>query len=204
MDMVGRLDEDRGVAVNGVGTSPIWNIVVPESNEDGLKIITSESGSGPSDHSSFYHSDVPVLHFFTGQHEDYHKPSDDIEKVNFVGMKKVAAFIYRVVENADEFHDMNFTKTKDPEQTNMSFKVAMGVMPDYLFDGKGMRIDGILEDRPAQRAGLQKGDIVIKLGDVEVEEINTYMKALNMHEPGDEVIVKVKRGDEIKSVLLKF
>lgn len=204
MDMVGRLDEMRGVAINGVGTSPIWNIVIGESNIDNLKIVSSESGSGASDHSSFYHNDIPVLHFFTGQHADYHKPSDDTEKINFDGMEKVAQLILGIVENADEFHDMRFTKTKDIDRTSMSFKVTMGVMPDYLFDGKGMRIDGVLEDRPAKRAGLLKGDIVIQMGDHIVEDINSYMEALNQHEPGQEVTVRVKRGSEEKSVLLKF
>ena len=204
MDMVGRLDETRGMAVNGVGTSPIWNLVVDEANTAGLKLIKSESGTGPSDHSSFYYTETPVLHFFTGQHSDYHKPSDDIEKVNFDGMEKISHLIKGIIQKADEFNDMKFMKTKEAEQQNMSFKVTMGVMPDYLFDGNGMRIDGILEDRPAQRAGLMKGDIVIKLGEQEVTDINTYMKALNMNEPGTTVTVKVKRGEEIKNVPLKF
>jgi len=204
MDMVGRLDETRGLAINGVGTSPIWNIVIPESNTPDLKLILSESGAGPSDHASFYYSETPVLHFFTGQHEDYHKPSDDIEKVNFIGMEKVAQLIHNIVENADEFHNMSFSKTKDPEKANMSFKVTMGIMPDYLFDGNGLRIDGILEDRPAQRAGLEKGDIVVKLGEVEVTDINTYMKALNMHAPGDKVPAKIKRGESIGDFIIQF
>ncbi len=204
MDMVGRLDESRGLAVNGVGTSPIWNLVVDEANTDNLKVIKSESGTGPSDHSSFYYAETPVLHFFTGQHMDYHKPSDDIEKVNFDGMKKIGGFISRIVQKADEFQNMNFTKTKEEEQTNMSFKVTMGVMPDYLFDGNGLRIDGILEDRPAQRAGLLKGDVVIKLGETDVADINSYMKALNMHEPGQTVKVKVLREGKEHIVDLTF
>ena len=204
MDMVGRLDESKGMAVNGVGTSPVWNLAIEEVNDDNLKLITSESGSGPSDHASFYHNETPVLHFFTGQHSDYHKPSDDIEKVNFTGMKKITHLIKRIVQQADEFPDMNFTKTKDVKQENMSFKVTMGVMPDYLYDGAGMRIDGILEDRPAQRAGLLKGDVVIKLGETPVDDINSYMKALNMHEPGQTVKVQVKRGDGIKIRELTF
>jgi hypothetical protein len=204
MDMVGRLDEMRGMAVNGVGTSPIWNLVIDEANARDMKLIKSESGTGPSDHSSFYYTETPVLHFFTGQHSDYHKPSDDIEKVNFEGMELISDLILSIVQKADEFNDMKFAKTKEEENTNMSFKVTMGVMPDYLFDGKGMRIDGILEDRPAQKSGLLKGDVVIKLGETEVTDINTYMKALNMHEPGQTVTVKVQRGDLVKEVLLTF
>ena len=82
-DMVGRLDESKGLAINGVGTSPNWKRELNKANKKSLKLVLSESGTGPSDHTSFYLKDIPVLHFFTGQHEDYHKPSDDIEKINF-------------------------------------------------------------------------------------------------------------------------
>ena len=204
MDMVGRLDESRGLAINGTGTSPIWDLVIDESNMDNLKLVKSESGSGPSDHSSFYHMESPVLHFFTGQHEDYHKPSDDIEKVNFDGINKVGDLILNIIQKADEFTNIKFMKTQDEAQTNMSFKVTMGVMPDYLYQGNGMRIDGVLENRPAQRAGLQKGDIVLKIGDTDVTDMNTYMDALNKHDKGDMVKVKVKREDMEVMVDLTF
>ncbi|MGB5363086.1 MAG: M28 family peptidase, partial [Aureibaculum sp.] len=89
MDMVGRLKKDSTLAVYGVGTAPIFKQVINASNNK-FKIIENESGVGPSDHTSFYLSDVPVLHFFTGQHEDYHKPSDDSEKLNYEGMEAIS------------------------------------------------------------------------------------------------------------------
>lgn len=204
MDMVGRLDESRGLAVNGVGTSPVWSIVVDEANTGELKLIKSEPGTGPSDHSSFYYTSTPVLHFFTGQHVDYHKPTDDISKVNFDGMADVGTLIQNVIVKADEFDAMNFVKTKEEENTNMSFKVTMGIMPDYLFDGNGLRIDGIIDDRPAQRAGLLRGDVIQYIDEKEVADINSYMEALNMHDKGDTVKVKVKRGDTMEEVMLTF
>lgn len=142
MDMVGRLDESKGLAVNGTGTSPIWNWLLDEVNEDSLKLIKSESGVGPSDHTSFYLQDIPVLHFFTGQHEDYHKPGDDAEKINENGILQVASIIERMIILMDDDEKIAFTKTKD-ESDNPRFTVTLGVVPDYMYDGEGMRIDGV-------------------------------------------------------------
>ncbi|HMC00586.1 MAG TPA: M20/M25/M40 family metallo-hydrolase, partial [Flavobacteriaceae bacterium] len=173
MDMVGRLKEDNSLAVYGVGTSPIFKQVVSASNKN-FKIIENESGVGPSDHTSFYNSDIPVLHFFTGQHEDYHKPSDDSEKLNYQGMEFISNYIYEIISDLDDNGKLVFRKTKNESEDTPRFKVGLGVVPDYLFDGKGMRIDGISEDKPAQRAGLQKGDIVVKLGDSTITDLMSY------------------------------
>ena len=171
---------------------------------DTLKIVTKESGVGPSDHTSFYLKDIPVLHFFTGTHEDYHKPTDDADKINYGGIYVVTAFIDSLVTKLDGQPSLAFTKTKDESQDAPRFKVTLGVMPDYMFDGNGMRIDGISEDRPAQRAGLETGDIVIKLGSVEVLDMMTYMEALSKFEKGDTTTVVVKRGSDELSYPVKF
>ena len=97
MDMVGRLNEEKAIAVHGVGTSPIWPQTIFAANED-FKLSEHESGVGPSDHTSFYLNDVPVLHFFTGQHSDYHKPGDDTEKLNYEGMESIASYIKRIIK----------------------------------------------------------------------------------------------------------
>ena len=102
LDMVGRLDEQRGLAIHGVGTSPSWPDMINKANTDSLQLVFRESGVGPSDHTSFYLQDLPVLHFFTGQHSDYHKPSDDAEKLNYDGMVKVAEMIERIATSLDE------------------------------------------------------------------------------------------------------
>ncbi len=199
MDMVGRLDESRGLAINGTGTSPAWNELLDEVNKDSIKLIKSESGTGPSDHTSFYLQDIPVLHFFTGQHEDYHKPGDDLNKINIEGILKIADFIERVIINLDQEDRLAFTKTKDESNSTPRFTVTMGVIPDYLFDGEGMRIDGVSEDKPAKKAGIQKGDIVIQLGDSSIVNMMSYMKALSTFKKGDATTVVVDRsGEEIK------
>jgi len=203
MDMVGRLKQDSTMAVYGIGTSPILKQVINSSNSQ-FKIIENESGTGPSDHTSFYNSDIPVLHFFTGQHEDYHKPSDDSEKLNYEGMEAISNYIFEIITELDDDGKLAFRKTKNESEDVPSFKVGLGVVPDYLFDGKGMRIDGISEDKPAQKAGLQKGDIVIKLGDSTIVDMMSYMRALSSFEVGDKTKVVVKRNGEQIEAEIEF
>ncbi|GAA4967995.1 M20/M25/M40 family metallo-hydrolase [Algibacter aquimarinus] len=203
MDMVGRLKADSTLAVYGVGTSPILKQTLRAHN-DSFKLIQKESGIGPSDHTSFYNADIPVLHFFTGQHEDYHKPSDDFEKLNYQGMNTISNYIFEVISDLDNNGKLPFRKTKNESEDVPRFKVGLGVIPDYLFDGKGMRIDGISEEKPAQKAGLQKGDIVVKLGDTAVVDMMSYMKVLATFEKGDTTKVIVDRNGELVEAKIEF
>ena len=196
MDMVGRLNAEKTIAVHGVGTSPIFKQTL-FANKDSLNISEHESGVGPSDHTSFYLADIPVLHFFTGQHSDYHKPSDDSEKLNYDGMVAVSDYVYRIISDLDDDGKLAFRKTKNESEVVPDFKVTLGVVPDYLFSGKGMRIDGVSEDKPAQKAGMLKGDIVVKMGEHVVTDMMTYMKSLSMFEKGQSAIVTIKRGEEL-------
>jgi hypothetical protein len=200
MDMVGRLNAENTLAINGTGTSPVWTELLKKLGEGTFKLVLSESGVGPSDHTSFYLKDIPVLHFFTGQHEDYHKPSDDVEKVNFMGMAKIGSLIFSIISELDNDGKLAFTKTKEPDQANSPrFSVTLGVVPDYLFDGEGMRISGVKEDRAGAKAGLLEGDIVVKLGDIDVTEMQSYMKALASFKEGDKTVVLVVRnGKKLK------
>ena len=204
MDMVGRLDTAKGIAIHGTGTAPIWSEVIDQSNTVGLKVIKKESGVGPSDHTSFYLQDLPVLHFFTGQHADYHKPTDDVEKINIDGILKIATHIENIIQNLDQQPKLTFQKTKDESKQGPRFTVTLGVVPDYLFDGKGMRIDGISEDKPAQKAGLEKGDIVIQLGDSTVTNMMSYMRALSAFDKGDATKVVINRQGEELSFDINF
>ena len=198
MDMVGRLNEDTTLAVYGLGTSPIFKQTI-NANNTKFKIIQKESGVGPSDHTSFYLNDIPVLHFFTGQHEDYHKPSDDYDKINFEGMNMISNYIFDIISDLNDNGKLSFTKTINESEEVPRFKVSLGVIPDYLFDGEGMRIDGVTENRPAQIAGLLKGDIVIKIGEYEVKNMMGYMKALSKFEKGNTTTVSVNReGDTMR------
>jgi len=203
MDMVGRMKADSTLAVYGVGTSPMFKQTL-KSNNDKFKLVQNESGVGPSDHTSFYLIDVPVLHFFTGQHEDYHKPSDDSEKLNYAGMHLISDYIFEIISDLNDNGKLAFRKTKNESEETPRFKVGLGVVPDYLFDGKGMRIDGTREDTPAYSAGLQKGDVVIKLGDSAVTDMMSYMRALSVFEKGNKARIIVKRGKEMIKTEVQF
>ncbi len=195
MDMVGRLNDERAIAIYGVGTSPKFSQALFANNKD-FKLTEKESGVGPSDHTSFYLSDMPVLHFFTGQHEDYHRPGDDVEKVNFEGMEDITQYLLAIITDLDDDGKLEFRKTKNESDETPDFKVTLGVVPDYLYDGKGMRIDGVSEDKPAQGAGMQKGDVVVKVGDYVIEDMMSYMKSLSKFEKGQKTMVLVERDGE--------
>jgi len=203
MDMVGRMKADSTLAVYGTGTSPMFKQTL-KSNNDKFKIVENESGVGPSDHTSFYLIDIPVLHFFTGQHEDYHKPSDDSDKLNYEGMDLISDYIFNIISDLDDNGELAFRKTKNESEETPRFKVGLGVVPDYLYDGKGMRIDGTREDTPAFNAGLQKGDVVLKLGDSTITDMMSYMRALSVFDNGDEADITVQRGEETIDTKVKF
>ncbi len=204
MDMIGRLDTAKGIAIHGVGTAPNWSEEIDQANTFNLKVIKKESGVGPSDHTSFYLQDIPVLHYFTGQHEDYHRPSDDVDLINFEGIKTVADHILNVVRSLEDQPKLAFQKTKDESKSGPKFTVTLGVVPDYMFDGKGVRIDGVSEDKPAQKAGLVKGDVVVQLGDSTVTDMMSYMRALSSFSSGDKTVVKVKRDKEELAFDIQF
>ena len=204
MDMIGRFnDSTQKIIIYGVGTSPTWVPLIDKIATD-ISVKKDSSGIGPSDQTSFYLKNIPVLHFFTGQHSDYHKPSDDVEKINLEGEKKVLELIIKLVEETETLPKLTFTATKTPDTKNTGFKVTMGVMPDYVFEGKGMRIDGVTENKPAFKAGVKTGDVVIKLGDDDIDSVQTYMKALSKFKKGDATTVKVLRGKEELTLNLTF
>ncbi len=199
LDMVGRLKAERVLAIGGVGSSPSFIPAIESVDVHGIKAKTTASGIGPSDHTSFYLKDLPVLFFFTGQHSDYHKPTDDVEFINFEGLSDVTDYVMAIIKKLDKTKKLEFTKTKEEKKDKSAakFKVTLGVMPDYVYDGIGMRIDGVLEDRPAKKAGFIKGDIVIKIGDTEVKDIYDYMDGLSKYKAGDKAMVTVLRDGKI-------
>lgn len=206
MDMIGRLNEEKVLAIHGVGTSPVFANMIEEVQVGGIQARTSDSGVGPSDHTSFYLKNIPVLHFFTGQHSDYHKPVDDAELINYKGLNLVGNYIIALIEKLDAKGKVAFTKTKDESQSRQasSFKVTLGVMPDYVNEGDGMRIDSVIEGRPGAEAGMKSGDIIIKMGDTEVKDIYDYMEGLGKYKKGETTTVIVLRGKEKKSLKVTF
>ena len=212
MDMVGRLnDSTKAITIGGYGTSPAWGEYfnhIPSkkaSAQPALKFSYDSSGTGPSDHTSFYRKNIPVLFYFTGIHKDYHRPSDDADKINYLGELKIIQQIYSLVESLNNKGKLAFTKTRESAtSTTASFKVTLGIMPDYTFAGMGVRADGVSDGRPAQKAGLQAGDVIIQLGEHSVNSLETYMQALGKFKKGDKTIVKFKRGNDTKEAPIEF
>jgi hypothetical protein len=193
LDMVGRLKAERKISINGVGTATAWMDAINEIDVDGLQAVTTESGVGASDHTSFYFAEIPVVHFFTGQHSEYHKPSDDADLVDFSGIVSVVDYISTLIEEIGKKKLVYIETKDDTEPSARDFKVTLGVMPDYLYTDSGMRIDGLKSERPASNAGIEKGDIVIKMGDLEITGMEDYMKALGAFNPGETTTVVIIR-----------
>lgn len=216
MDMVGRLnDSTRVLTIGGFGTSPAWSKwIVPDFHENGaarkknnpsLVIRIDSSGTGPSDHTSFYRKDIPVLFYFTGLHTDYHKPSDDADKINLSGEKLVLTHILKLIAHLDKEPKLVFTKTRETTNSgSRAFSVSMGIMPDYTYSGTGVRADGISDGKPAQKAGLKAGDIILQVGDFSINSLDNYMQALGKFVKGEKAIVKFRRGEKIMEVTVEF
>jgi hypothetical protein len=203
-DMIGRMnDSTKALMVMGYGTSPDWGTIVPLSNHD-FHLKYDSAGIGPSDYTSFYLQNIPVLGFFTGQHADYHKPSDDIDKINFKDEVLVLEFVLRIIHETEKHPLIKFTKTVSKESTNTNFKVTLGIMPDYIYEGKGLRIDGVSDGKPASKAGLLKGDVIIKFEDMQINDIQDYMKALTKTNKGETKKITIMRGKEIIVVDVTF
>lgn len=205
LDMVGRLNKDKVLNVGGVGTSPIFPDLVKKDKPAGFNLALDESGVGPSDHTSFYLKDIPVLFFFTGTHEDYHKPSDDTEKINFDGTRIITNYVFGVANEIGNSANVPFTKTKISQTKAVpKYKVTLGIMPNYADTKDGLHIDGVTENRPAANAGILAGDILIQIGDCKITEVYSYMDCLSKLNAGDEKEVTVTRNGEKKVFKVKF
>ncbi len=219
MDMVGRLsDSTKVLTIGGYGTSPAWPAFVDYEPYTGnmvsgktaivnpkLKIKIDSSGTGPSDHTSFYRKDIPVLFYFTGLHTDYHKPSDDADKINYAGEKLIIEHILSLINAMNSQSKLAFLKTREAQTTTSArFSVSMGIMPDYTHAGTGVRADGVSEGKPAQKAGLKAGDIVIQIGDFSISSLESYMQTLGKFKKGDKTKVKFMRGNETLEATIEF
>lgn len=206
MDMIGRLNDNK-LIIMGTGTTDRWQTLIEEANTDSLNIQTQPGGTGASDHTSFYNKQIPVLHYFTDTHADYHRPSDDTQYINFEGEDRVLEHLKRVVLNLNTLpkNQLAFTEAPGSNQQTMTLDgPTMGVTPDYGFDGTGMRITGVRSDGPASRAGLQSGDVIIRLNDREVKDIYAYMDVLNTLEKGQQTTVTVVRNGQEQTFDITF
>ncbi|MBM2802771.1 MAG: peptidase [Deltaproteobacteria bacterium] len=200
LDMVGRLREDRVTVFGARSGENLSAIVTGNARDLGLKINQSDD-VGRSDHMSFYNKKIPVLHFFTGSHADYHRPSDTWEKLNIEGMARIGDLVLATalrLANAKE--PMNFVSLPArPPSARAGDRRAVGTylgsIPDYGVTSEGVRLAGVISDSPAARAGLKEGDVIVKLADAKIQNIEDLTTVLRTKKPGDQVEILILRGD---------
>jgi len=201
MDMIGRLN-DNALTIFGTGTSNVWDDILSAVEADSLIVTRSPSGTGASDHTSFYESEIPVLHYFTGTHENYHRPTDTAEKINLQGIRKVTNHIVKVVEQLDSYDasEIEFRESSNPHSTTFDMEgPTLGVLPDYAYSGEGFRVQGVRTGDAADRGGMEDGDVIIQMGDTDISDIYDYMESLSEFKAGDQVAVTVMRdGKELR------
>ncbi|MEW4530256.1 M28 family peptidase [Maioricimonas sp. JC845] len=201
MDMVGRLDGEK-LTVFGAGTSSKWEELLDRLGESsGLELVRKPEGFGPSDHSSFYAKEIPVIHLFTGTHTDYHRPSDDWDKLNVRGMARIVDLLEAMVvevASADERPDYVAIKGKASLARSGS-RPYFGSIPDFGTEAEGYAISGVSPESPAAKGGLKGGDVIIRMGGQPVGSLDDFDLALRKFSPGQEVEVVVLRDkNEVK------
>ena len=201
MDMVGRLVDNK-LIVHGTGTATELEPLVDRlAKQFGFEVSKKPGGFGPSDHSSFYAKQIPVLHFFTGTHKDYHRPSDDYDKLNIDGMRRVAELVATAaVDLAEAPEPLHYQETKAPAGGGGGGdRPYFGSIPDFAQDAPGYAITGVTKDGPAERGGLKGGDVIVQFGDSRIGNLEDFDSALRKFKAGDKVPIVVKRaGADVK------
>ncbi len=211
-DMVGRLRDDR-LMVMGAGTAAEFPELLANVNravgspqahasseaKGAFTLRTSSDGYGPSDHSSFYKRDIPVLMMFTGAHADYHKPSDTWDKINAAGLERVTRFATALVESLDARPRVRYVRAKADSSTGRiagggGYGAYLGTIPDYMQTEGGVLLSGVRSGSPADSAGLKGGDVIVRFDGIRVDNIYDYTFALRSRKPGQQVHITVKRG----------
>ncbi len=197
LDMVGRLNKNR-LILQGVDTAKEFDALIKRLNEKyRFDIARRPGGQGPSDHTSFYLKGVPVLHFFTGLHRDYHRPSDDYDKLNLEGMSRIADMVTDLMlelANGPQRPTLVRVKTRPRPRRPRGVRPYFGSIPDFASEGPGYRLMGVAEGSPAAKAGLRGGDVILQLGKYKVENLEDFDGALRKYKAGQKVPVKVRRG----------
>jgi aminopeptidase YwaD len=207
-DMVGRVKPNEPkLLLGGTGTCLTWNDIL-NSAEDytTLNVERNPSGTGASDHTNFYYRKIPVLSFFTGLHNEYHTPQDVDSLIQYEGMELVynyAMTLLQLMQNK-KYVKGSFQSVKEPEKKSASFSVSMGVMPDYGYTGKGLKITGANPGGAAEKAGLEAGDVITKIGEHTISDIYNYMEVLRLFKKGDQTTVGFERNGKSETRNISF
>ncbi|TFH27181.1 MAG: M28 family peptidase [Bacteroidia bacterium] len=210
LDMIGRLNEDRQLQVGGIGTSPGFRELLDSINSSyGFNLQYSNEGYGPSDHATFYAKDVPVLFISTGAHPDYHTPGDQLSAINLSGAQEVMLFAAEVATAlANQRERIAFTEAGPKVRGSSRSRrggITLGLMPDVSYDGSdGMPVMFVTEGKPTDVGGIQKGDIVISIEGKNVGNVYDYMSRLEQLKEGMDIVVTVKRGEDLLDLVIRI
>jgi hypothetical protein len=206
MDMVGRLRPDREekgkdkLIVYGTGTAASFDKLIDVVNvHAGFRLHKVKSGMGPSDQQSFYVKGIPVFFFFTDYHNDYHRPSDTADKINFAGMERIAALVFDLASRlATSPERPQFVKVKEEEANAVPHALGprLGIVPDYGDDREGVRVSGVREGTPAAKAGMQEGDRILEIGGKPIRNLQVYMAVMSSYKKGDKLDVGIERNSK--------
>lgn len=198
LDMVGRLETH--LVVQGTGSSKAWDRLIKQANKtQALPLITQRDPYLPTDSTSFYLHNVPTLNLFTGAHPEYHTPDDKPELLNYEGLTRITDFLVDLVLVLEQDKQRpDFQRVaKTAQEAGTGYRVYLGTIPDYAHaDEPGVRLSGVAKNSPAERAGLQADDVVIKLAGKSIHDIYDYSRALEALSVGDSVVLMVRRGHE--------
>ncbi|OPZ97925.1 MAG: Aminopeptidase YwaD precursor [Bacteroidetes bacterium ADurb.Bin408] len=205
IDMVGRIDTaENKLSLIGTGSSPLWDSIL-NFKTDSVVIVKGNQVTGGSDHASFYFYNIPVIFFFSGLHDDYHKPSDLPEKINVNGIYYTLNFLYNIIERSSGYDKLPFARASaELSGAKRNSSVTLGVIPDHAYNGVGLRISDVTEDKPAAKAGIIKGDIICKIDDNEIRDIYAYMNILKLYKKGDKAVITLTRDSKNITVNIIF
>jgi Zn-dependent M28 family amino/carboxypeptidase len=199
LDMVGRLGAGP-LIVYGTDTADEWKAVVDSAAAaEGVLVRGGGDGFGASDQTSFYARGLPVLHFFTNVHTDYHRPGDDWEKIDAAGLERVAAIVARVAGSvASRPAALTFRRAAAPAQVTSApgYGAYLGSIPDFTPVPDGVKLSGVRAGSPAEKAGIRAGDVIVKMGEMDVHDLQGLTNALRAHKPGDTVPIVILRDGQ--------
>lgn len=210
LDMVGRLNKERQLQIGGIGTSPGFERLLDSLNRDyGFNLKFSNEGYGPSDHSTFYAKDIPVLFVSTGAHTDLHTPADHADAINLEGAAEILSFVADLAESlANEKERIAFTEAGPKVKGSSRGRrggITMGLMPDVTYDGnEGMPVMFVTEGKPAAVGGIQKEDVIIAIEGKSVGNVYDYMSRLNQLKEGMDIVVTVNRGGDQLDLVVRL
>ncbi|MEO0169283.1 MAG: M28 family peptidase, partial [candidate division WOR-3 bacterium] len=205
-DMVGRL-RDSAFSVLGAKSGEGFDELVERvAQKNGFKIALGEGAVGPSDHTSFYLAGIPVAFFFTGTHEDYHKPSDTPDKINYEGIREILKIALEIADSLGNRGYMKYVRVKEEYEGRRTarLKVKLGIIPAYGAPVEGVQVDGVVPGGVAETSGIKAGDIIVSIGGKTIKNLYDYMDVMSRYNPGDRTVIVVRRSGEFVEIPVEF